>query len=442
MKDSTRFFLFLCLISGCYFIVFSDCQLLSVIVSFLIIPVMIFFSGKYKGLTFFLPLSWCLVLLYPVFLVLLSGHTPVVSFFYYFIICGALSAPLSFFILTSLLCKYRFVSPFIYVFLLYCFKSEVFQILPVIMVFQSSTLRHIVGYSVSPWGTTLALLYFSLSLYEIIIRNYKRSLCYFLFVFLFFVPAGDSRYHYSAKNIKIAGIQLSRVMGKNTDLNDIIAYTDDFIKQHSDVKMVVYSESPWLGFKSYNNQVFTERFVRDMIKRSAENGVVYIFQVDSLKLSKEYINKVLTVKAENGELWYTGKSHLVPGWERGITDGGGGFSPEEHKIKFSAFGSKFKTLICYDALFMPSFFDRDYDIALVQSNYGVFLEVAGVRAYNHMIKISNLLSWFSVASNGKFYINVENEGGSEFFGINGQMNDGGFFDSPQKKLFTVIIGEG
>lgn len=43
MKDSTRFFLFLCLISGCYFIVFSDCQLLSVIVSFLIIPVMIFF---------------------------------------------------------------------------------------------------------------------------------------------------------------------------------------------------------------------------------------------------------------------------------------------------------------------------------------------------------------------------------------------------------------
>ncbi|RIQ15828.1 hypothetical protein DLN06_26860 [Salmonella enterica subsp. enterica serovar Newport str. CFSAN000835] len=110
-------------------------------------------------------------------------------------------------------------------------------------------------------------------------------------------------------------------------------------------------------------------------------------------------------------------------------------------MKFQAFGSEFKTLICYDALFMPSFFDRDYDVALVQSNYGVFREVAGVRAYNHMIKISNILSWFSGASNGKSYINVENEGGSTFFGINGQMNDVGFFDSSQKKIFTVIMGE-
>ncbi|WP_220473333.1 hypothetical protein, partial [Salmonella enterica] len=129
-----------------------------------------------------------------------------------------------------------------------------FQVLPVIMVFQSDVLRHFVGHSVSPWITTLALLYFSLSLYEIIIRNYKRSLCYFLTAFLFFVPAGDSRYHFSVKNVKVAGIQLSRMMGENTDLNDIIDYTDDFILKNPDVKMVVYSESPWLGFKSYNNQ--------------------------------------------------------------------------------------------------------------------------------------------------------------------------------------------
>ncbi|HCK0391752.1 TPA: hypothetical protein NM844_000911 [Salmonella enterica] len=441
MKDKIRFFLFLCLISGCYFIIFSDCQSLSVIVSFLIIPVMIYFSGKYKKLTFLLPLSWCLVLLYPVFLVLLDGHTPVVSVFYYFIICGILSAPLSFFILTSLSCKYRFVSPFVYVILLYCFKADVFQVLPVIMVFQSDVFRHFVGHSVSPWVITLALLYFSLSLYEIIIRKYKVSLCYFLTAFLFFLPAGDSRYHYSVKNVKVAGIQLSRMMGENTDLNDIITYTDDFILKNPDVKMVVYSESPWLGFKSYNNQVFTERFIHHLIKRSAENGVIYIFQVDSLKLNKNYINKVLTVKAENGELWYTGKSHLVPGWERGITDGGGAFSPEKHKMKFRAFGSEFKTLICYDALFMPSFFDRDYDVALVQSNYGVFREVAGVRAYNHMIKISNILSWFSGASNGKVYINVENEGGSTFAGVNSLANERMYFDSPQKKSFIVMIGK-
>ncbi|EKQ9812571.1 hypothetical protein KF438_004521 [Salmonella enterica subsp. enterica serovar Newport] len=309
------------------------------------------------------------------------------------------------------------------------------------MVFQSDVLRHFVGHSVSPWITTLALLYFSLSLYEIIIRNYKRSLCYFLTAFLFFVPAGDSRYHFSVKNVKVAGIQLSRMMGENTDLNDIIDYTDDFILKNPDVKMVVYSESPWLGFKSYNNQAFTERFIHHLIKRSAENGVIYIFQVDSLQLNKTQINKVLTVKIENGELWYTGKKHLVPGWERGITDSDGYFSPEKNKMKFQAFGSEFKTLICYDALFMPSFFDRDYDVALVQSNYGVFREVAGVRAYNHMIKISNILSWFSGASNGKSYINVENEGGSTFFGIHGQMNDVGFFDSSQKKIFTVIMGE-
>ncbi|EIK0627705.1 hypothetical protein LJT19_004253 [Salmonella enterica] len=300
-------------------------------------------------------------------------------------------------------------------------------------------MRHFIGHSVSPWITTLALLYLSLSFYEIITKEYKKSLCYFLIVFLFLTPAGYSHHHYSTKKIKIAGVQLSLMMGKNTEIDNIINYTDDLIKKNPDVKMIVYSESPWLGFKSYNNITFTKVFIEHLIKRSAENGVIYIFQVDSLSLNNEYINKVLTVKIENGVLWYTGKNHLVPGWERGITEDGRYFFPERYKMKFQAFDLKFKTLICYDALFMPSLFDRDYDVALVQSNYGVFRDVAGVSAYDHMIKISNVLSWFSSSSNGKIYINIENEGGSEFIDANGNRNRYLFFDSPRKKSFTVIM---
>lgn len=440
MKNKIIFFLFLPLIFICYFIILSDLKLLSVIVSFLTIPLMIYISEEYKKFSFLLPFLWCLVLLYPIFLVLLDGNVLVVSVFYYFIICGVLSAPLSFFILASLSCKFRPIAPFVYVILLYCVKSEVFQILPVIMIFQCDALRYFIGYSISPWLTTLVLLYLSLSLYCIMAREYRMSLCFFGVAFLFFTPAGYSHYNDCIKAVRVTGVQLSRMMGESTDLNDIISYTDDFIQKTPDIKMIIYSESPWLGFKNYNNQDFTEKFIRHLIKRSAENGVVYIFQVDSLKLNKTYINKVLTVKVEKGELWYTGKNHLVPGWERGGAENDRYFSPEKHKMKFNAFGMKFRTLICYDALFMPSLFDIDYDVALVQSNYGVFREVAGGSAYDHMIKISNILSWFSGASNGKIYINVENEGGSEFVDVNGKVNEGMFFDSPQNKLFTVTMG--
>ncbi|EHI4417864.1 hypothetical protein J9J79_004813, partial [Salmonella enterica] len=97
---------------------------------------------------------------------------------------------------------------------------------------------------------------------------------------------------------------------------------------------------------------------------------------------------------------------------RGVNDNY--FIPELNKKIFTVSERKFNALVCYDSLFMPSLFERDYDVVLVQSNYSIFKEKAGKNAYEHMVKISNILSWFSNASNGKSYINIQNEGGSDF----------------------------
>lgn len=432
-----RFLLSVFFMSLVFVVVLSDCTSLSVVLSFIIMPVMIYLSRGYKIFIFLLPFLWESFLLYPVYIVLLSEYNAVLSLLYFSAICVFLSAPLSFFIFLCLSKKYRAFAPFFYILILYLFRSEVFQTLPVILIFQNDVMRRVAGFSFSPWLTTISLLYLSLSIFEILMKDWLRALCYFFVSLLFLFFPVVSKYNADASGFKIAGVQLSLLMRDFTDLKEIINFTDKMIRDDPDIKMVVYSESPWLGFKNYNNSFFTKELISYFMRRSLTENVIYIFQVDSLDFSHDFINKVLTVKIENGMLWYSGKSHLVPGWERG--PGENYFSPELNKKTFKVSGMNFKTLICYDALFMPSFFDRNYDVVIVQSNYGIFRVEAGKNAYEHMIKVSNILSWFSNASGRKSYINVQNDGGSDFINSDGVRNDYLYYESLWNKSVKAIL---
>lgn len=414
-----RFLIITMLMVSAFFISLSNYVLLSVILSFFILPAMIYLSGKYKVFIFLLPFLWEVLLLYPVYIVFSCEYNAIIAFFYFLAMCFILALPVSIFIFTCLSKKYCFFAPFIYIFILYLFKAEIFQTLPPILIFQNEFMRKIAEGSFSSWMTTLSLLYLSISIFDILIKNKSGALCCLIVSFLFvFFP---SRLHYNSNinSIKIAGVQLSLMMKDFTVLEEIMNFTDEMIRNDPDIKMVVYSESPWLGFKNYNNASFTKKLLSYFIKRSLIDGVIYVFQMDSIDFNNERINKVLTVKIENGRIWYSGKSHLVPGWERGRGVNDNYFIPELNKKIFTVSERKFNALVCYDSLFMPSLFERDYDVVLVQSNYSIFKEKAGKNAYEHMVKISNILSWFSNASNGKSYMNIQNDGGSDFINSHG-----------------------
>lgn len=76
-----RFLIITMLMVSSFFISLSNYVLLSVILSFFILPAMIYLSGKYKVFIFLLPFLWEVLLLYPVYIVFSCEYNAIIAFF-------------------------------------------------------------------------------------------------------------------------------------------------------------------------------------------------------------------------------------------------------------------------------------------------------------------------------------------------------------------------
>lgn len=431
-------------------VIFSDNKPLSITSAIFMLPIMLLLTTKNNWLSIILPpLLWNSVLLYPIFLMNYADHNLLIAVSFYLFINFILSVPLYALLITYRTEKFRLVSPLAYLLTLFLLKNIIFQTIPVIMIFQSSWLRYFASFSVSVWLTTLILLYFQLYIAEIIrSKSYQKTQKYLLCIIICFLvniilPSKKLSDH---KNINILGIPLSIALGDSADLHDIVKIMEQGLKNAPDTNLVIFSESSWLGFKQGNNKSFTDFLLHYLIKKSLTDNRIYLLQTDGLIYAGEQTNKVLTVKIENGKIWYTGKKNLVPGWEtpffpsarQALTDNY--FNPEPNKLTFTFQELKIRPEICYEVLFMPSLHRTTEDLVIVQSSYILFYQQAGKSAYDHIVRVSNLLGWFSHSANHQAYINIQNQGGSEIISSTGK-REILFFNHPNNKqgLITTQI---
>lgn len=445
MKNKTYIVLFF-LLSVLF--IFSNYPFLSITAAFFMLPLMMLLTLN-RSLFFIIlpPLAWSSVLLYPVLLVSYNSYNLIATVGSYLAINILLSLPLFVFLLTYKTEKYRLFSPLIYIFTLYLLKDVVFQILPTIMIFQSEWLRYFATRSVSVWLTTALLLYLQIYVAEIIrCKNYRQTKKYIFIISVFFIVTimFPQKTTYSTENIKIMGIPLAVALGDSTNLNDIIIKMEQELKKAPDTRIVVFSESSWLGFKPGNNRLFTETLITYLTEKSLTDKRVYLLQTDGLIYHDQQINNVLTVKIENGHLWYTGKTILVPGWEIPIIKSGrqtlmdNYFEPQKNKNNFMVDGVTIQPEICYEVLFMPPLIQDKKNVTLVQSSYIIFYSLGGKRAYDHIVRVSNLLGWFSHSAAQQTYINIQNHGGSEAISASGK-KDKLFFNASYNKAAIITV---
>lgn len=429
--------------------VFSGWKFISVVSAFFMMPLMMLLALRKNIFFTLLPgLLWSSVLLYPVFLVSCHSDSWWMAVFSYLAINILLALPLFGFLWLYKSARYRLLSPLLYVLILYLLKGIIFQIIPVIMVFQSEWLRYIATHSVSVWLTTLMLLYVQVYVAEIIrSRSYRQTQKYLFLIsgLLLTNLAFTQATVRPAGNLKMMAVPLAVALGDDTDLNHIITQMEQQLSKEPDTRMVVFSESSWLGFKPENNRAFTRSLIDYLTEKSLTDKRVYLLQTDGLIHEGKEINKVLTVKIEDGHLWYTGKRILVPGWEKPVLNPGvqtlmdNYFVPEMNKRSFRVDGVNIRPEICYEVLFMPPLMPEENKLTLVQSSYIVFRTRAGKRAYEHIVTVSNLLGWFSHSASHQPYINIQNQGGSEAISASGERDILFFNRSWNKPAMTTVI---
>ncbi|ENV4953706.1 hypothetical protein ACFKBN_004930 [Escherichia coli] len=212
----------------------------------------------------------------------------------------------------------------------------------------------------------------------------------------------------------------------------------DEVFKYRDADIVIFSESPIVGFKDGSRTAFSREFL-DEIKRKRD-GKLYILNSYGF-IDDERHNNNLSLYVLDGKTFVKYKSKLVPFWETpGLFYRDVDWESPYFSIPSTNNNDKYKfrniyinSYICYEAMFV-NHFNKLSDLTIIQSNYESFS-----KGYDSVVKNGNVLAYVNKSYSFKNFISVQNMGGTIFVDSSGRFHWDVYKKSKEKSVFLLEI---
>lgn len=283
---------------------------------------------------------------------------------------------------------------------------------------------------------------FNINLINVIIL-YTIPFCFLLpskkNIFILLIACLSFFTYWNVSEHKKLGIKVLIVQtGMYASTHDRIADLRDEVFKYRDADIVIFSESPIVGFKDGSRTAFTREFI-DEIKRKRD-GKLYVLNSYGL-IDNERHNNNLSLYILDGKTFVKYKSKLVPFWETpGLFYRDAEWESPYFSIPSANNNDKFKfgniyinSYICYEAMFV-NYFNSLSDLTIIQSNYESFS-----KGYDSVVKNGNVLAYVNKSYSFKNFISVQNMGGTIFVDSSGRFQWDIYKKSKEKSVFLLEI---
>lgn len=261
----------------------------------------------------------------------------------------------------------------------------------------------------------------------------RKCVIIIMFVFLYFF-AGWYFVDSQKLGVKVLIVQTGMFL---LDHEKIFELKNEIFK-YKNADIVIFSESPVIGFKEGTRTAFTHDLIDEI--KSMRDDKLYILNnygfIDSVKY-----NYNLSLYIMNGRGYFKAKTKLVPFWETpGIFYKSSGWDSlyfsvpaEGHNEKYKFKNISINTYICYEAMFVNHTSDIS-DLTVIQSNYDSFQ-----KGYDRVVKNGNIMAYVNKSSGFKSFISVQNMGGTIFVDNTGKFHWDIYEKSKSHAVFLLEI---
>lgn len=234
--------------------------------------------------------------------------------------------------------------------------------------------------------------------------------------------------------IKVLIVQTGMFLSKNDNIVDL----RNEIFKNNNADIVIFSESPDIGFKEGSRIAFTHNLL-DEIKEK-KDGKLYILNNYGFIDGEKY-NYNLSLYVMNGSMRIKPKNKLVPFWEvPGFFHSKNDWDSPFFSVPSKKMNEKYKfrnmhinSYICYEAMFTKHTVDEN-DLTIIQSNYEVFK-----KGYDRIVKNGNVLAYINKSSSFKSFISVQNMGGTIFVDNTGKFHWDVYKKSQKQAVFLLEV---
>ncbi|HBA8925175.1 TPA: acyltransferase [Escherichia coli] len=234
--------------------------------------------------------------------------------------------------------------------------------------------------------------------------------------------------------IKVLIVQTGMFVSKH----DRIIELKNEIFKYRDADIVIFSESPVIGFKEGSRTAFSREILGEI--KNKRDGKLYIINSYGL-IDNKKLNNNLTLYIMNGNSFIRYKRKLVPFWETpGLFYREGNWESPYFSIPLTNGNQKYKfrdiyinSYICYEAMFV-NHSDNVSDLTIIQSNYESFH-----KGYDSVVKSGNVLAYVNKSHRFKNFISVQNMGGTIFVDSSGRFHWDVYKTSKEKSVFLLEI---
>ncbi|MGN1817288.1 hypothetical protein ACKE5U_20680 [Yersinia enterocolitica] len=263
----------------------------------------------------------------------------------------------------------------------------------------------------------------------------RKSMFLIIIMFLFFFIRWKM-VEQEKLGIKVLVVQTGMFLSKH----DKIVELRNEIFKYNNADIVIFSESPAIGFKEGSRIAFTHNLL-DEIKAKNDNKLYVLNNYGFVDGKKYKYNYNLSLYVMNGSMRIKAKNKLVPFWEvPGLFYSKSGweskfFSVPSEKMReqYKFRGININSYICYEAMFAKHASDTN-DLTIIQSNYETFK-----KGYDRIVKNGNILAYVNKSSGFNSFISVQNMGGTVFVDNTGKFHWDIYKKSVKQAVFLFEI---
>lgn len=262
----------------------------------------------------------------------------------------------------------------------------------------------------------------------------KKNIFIILIAFSFFFSYWNIIAEQKKLGIKVLIVQTEMFLSTHDNIIDL----KNEIFKYKDADIVVFSESPIIGFKDGSRTAFSRELLSEI--KNKHDGKLYIVNSYGL-VDDEKHNNNLSLYMMNGKSFFRYKSKLVPFWETpGLFYRESNWESPYFSIPLNNNNEKYKfrniyinSYICYEAMF-ANHFNNPSDLTIIQSNYESFY-----KDYDRVVKNGNVLAYVNKSHSFKNFISVQNRGGTIFVDSSGRFHWDVYKISKEKPVFLLEI---
>lgn len=257
----------------------------------------------------------------------------------------------------------------------------------------------------------------------------------FFFVVFFLICFSIQTSVNSREKIKLAIVQVGLYYKNGGNENDFFNDLSVFLKNNSDVDLVVFSENVFYGHKNEYSRKRTDKLLSDLENSGVLDKHSFLFNFYGFN----NLNNVVSVFKTKNEEVINQKEILIPFIEKeGLFNQRSTFESkfisvdETHKNKKVYLNdSGVDSYICYEALFPKMSNNR---VIVVQSDYN---QLNKGSKYNEILRHGAILSRFSSGVNSGIFINIQNLGGTVIIDNMWRVNKH-LYEESKKEPFLII----